>query len=149
MQYRHRIALALSVLMFSCATLGRRDPGEGVTVSVTVLDEGGQPIPTAVIRHPEEADPHRVNSLNGEWYSSELYLPGGGVLVFTPGMHLELEVSAPGYMTRRIGYDIVRRKNEFPVVLHELVVDDSDILEPTLEFGRDRPREGMSTGASN
>ena len=76
-------------------------------------------------------------------------VPGGGVLVFTPGMALELEVSAPGYVTRRINYDIVRRRNEFPVTLNQMVVNDSDIIEPTLEFGRDRPREGMSTGASN
>jgi len=145
----HRIAIALTALLLSCATTGKRDPGEGVVVSVTVMDEVGKPIPTAVVRHPEEADPHRVNSLNGKWDASVLYLPGGGELIFTPGMHLQLEVSAPGYLTRVIGYDIHKRKNAIEVTLKELVVDDSDIIEPTLEFGRDKPREGMSTGASN
>ena len=145
----HRLAIALTALLLSCATTGKRDAGEGVVVSVTVMDEVGKPIPTAVVRHPEEADPHRVNSLNGKWDASVLYLPGGGELIFTPGMHLQLEVSAPGYLTRVIGYDIHKRKNAIEVTLKELVVDDSDIIEPTLEFGRDKPREGMSTGASN
>jgi hypothetical protein len=145
----HRIVIVLSALLVSCATLGKKDAGEGVMVTIKVMDEGGKPIPTAVVRHPKEADPHRVNSLNGEWYASVLYLPGGGELVFSPGDHLQLEVSAPGYLTRVIGYDIHKRKNAIEVTLKELVVDDSDIVEPTLEFGRDKPREGMSTGASN
>jgi hypothetical protein len=139
----------MSGLLLSCATTGKNETGDGVLVTLKVLDERGSPIPTAVVRHPEEADPHRVNSLNGEWYASVLYLPGGGELVFTPGMHLQLEVSAPGYLTRVIGYDIHKRKNNVQVTLNELEVDDSDIVEPTLEFGRDKPREGMSTGASN
>ena len=144
-----QVSLLMAGLLMSCATLSKKEAGSGVVVTIKVLDEGGEPIPTAVVRHPEEADPHRVNSLNGEWYASELYLPGGGELVFTPGMHLQLEVSAPGYLTRVIGYDILKRKNLVPVTLKTLEVDDSDIMEPTLEFGRDKPREGMSTGASN
>ena len=148
--HHSRIACALSALLLvSCATMGKRDTGEGVTVTVMVTDEAGDPVKTAVVRHPEEADPHRVNPQNGIWKESVLYLPGGGELVFTPGMYLQLEVSAPGYLTRVIGYDIVKRKNDIPVVLKELEVDDSDIIEPTLEFGRDKPRDGMSTGASN
>ena len=145
-----RIGIAMvASLAVSCATMKKRDSGEGVTVTVVVTDEAGDPIKTAVVRHPEEADPHRVNPQNGIWYDSVLYLPGGGELVFTPGMYLQLEVSAPGYLTKVIGYDIVKRKNNIPVVLKELEVDDSDIIEPTLEFGRDKPRDGMSTGASN
>ena len=148
--FNPRVICGLCALfLVSCATMKKRDAGEGVTVTVKVMDESGDPIKTAVVRHPEEADPHRVNPQNGIWYDSVLYLPGGGELVFTPGMYLQLEVSAPGYLTRVIGYDIVKRNNEIPVHLKELEVDDSDIIEPTLEFGRDKPREGMSTGASN
>ena len=145
----HRITVLCSALLVSCATLGKRDADEGVMVSVRVMDEQQKPIATAVVRHREEADPHRVNSLNGEWHESKLYMPGGGELIFAPGMHLELEVSAPGYLTRVIGYDIHKRKNSIEVTLKELFVDDSDIIVPTLEFGRDEPREGMSTGPSN
>ena len=144
-----KIGLLMVGMLTSCATLGKKDPNAGVVVTVKVLDEAGKPIPTAVVRHPKEADPHRVNSLNGEWYASELYLPDGGEIIFEPGYHLQLEVSAPGYLTRVIGYDIHKRKNRVQVTLNTLEVDDSDIIEPTLEFGRDKPREGMSTGASN
>ncbi len=144
-----RLGLLLIGLLTSCATLGKKDPNAGVVVTIQVLDTKGSPIPTAVVRHPEEADPHRVNSLNGEWYASELYLPDGGEIIFQPGMDLKLEISAPGYMTRNIQYKIEKRKNDVPVTLDTLEVDDSEIIAPTLEFGRDKPREGMPSGASN
>lgn len=144
-----QIRLILVGLLISCATLGKKDPNEGVEVKLRVVDESGGPITTAVVRHPDEADPHRVNSMSGEWNGSVLYLPGGGEIVFQPGMHLRLEVSAPGYLTRVIGYDIQRRKNEFEVTLNALNVDDMDIVQPTLEFGRDKPREGSSIGGAN
>ncbi|MEC8424441.1 MAG: hypothetical protein VX000_11740, partial [Myxococcota bacterium] len=54
-----------------------RSPGEGVPVTVVVLDEAGEPVPTAVIRHPDEADRRRVNAVTGEWTGSVLYLPDG------------------------------------------------------------------------
>ena len=73
-------------------------------------------------------------------------IPGGGEIVFQPEC-ICLEVSAPGYLTG-IGYDIQRRKNEFEVTLNTLKVDDMDIVQPTLEFGRDKPREGSTRGAN-
>ena len=122
---------------------------EGVPVTIQVLDIAGDPIPTAVVRHPEEADRHRVNSITGEWTAPVLYLPDGGELIFTPGMSIRLEVSAPGYMTQIIQYDIRKRRNKVEVTLSQLAMDDEDIEEPLIQFGRDKPREGGGTGPAN
>ena len=90
----------------------------------------------------DEADRHRVNALNGEWTGSVLYLPDGTEMVFTPGMSITLEVSAPGFMTKIVNYDIRKRKNRVEVALPTLVVDESGIDEPIITFGRDKPRDG-------
>ena len=148
---RARATLALITgLMLSGPALAKKDKFEdGVPVKVTVLDAVGEPIPTAVIRHPEEADRHRVNSLTGSWEESKLYLPDGSELIFTPGMSIQLEVSAPGYLTQIIQYDIRKRKNHVEVALPELQLDEQDIDEPLLQFGRDKPRETGGTGPAN
>ncbi|MFT4979888.1 MAG: hypothetical protein ACI8S6_005800 [Myxococcota bacterium] len=122
---------------------------EGVPVTIKVLDINSEPLPTAVIRHPEEADRHRVNSITGEWTAPVLYLPDGGELIFTPGMTIKLEVSAPGFMTQIISYDIRKRRNKVEVTLSELPMDDDDIDEPLIQFGRDKPREVGGSGPAN
>lgn len=135
-------------LLFASTAQAKRDEG-GVPITIQVLDILGEPIPTAVIRHPEEAFRHRVNSITGEWTSPVLYLPDGGELIFTPGMTIRLEVSAPGYMTQIIQYDIRKRRNKVPVSLTELAMDDEEIEEPLIQFGRDRPRDVGGTGPAN
>lgn len=118
-----------------------RSPGEGVPVTVVVLDEAGEPVPTAVIRHPDEADRRRVNAVTGEWTGSVLYLPDGSEMIFTPGMSLTLEISAPGFMTQVIQYDIRKRGNKVEITLPEISLDDDDVEEPLIQFGRDKPRD--------
>ena len=122
---------------------------DGVPVRVTVVDPDGKPIPTAVVRHPKEADRHRVNSLTGAWEASVLYLPDGSEMIFTPGMSIQLEISAPGYMTQIIQYDIRKRKNNLEVTLQPLDLGADDIEEPMIQFGRDKPREEGGTGPAN
>lgn len=119
---------------------GKSDSG-GVPIQVTVLDIEGKPIATAVVRHPEEADRHRVNALTGVWEGDVLYLPDGSEMVFTPGMTLTLEVSAPGYVTQIVQYDVRKRRNHIEVTLPILEVDSSDIEEPLIQFGRDKAKE--------
>ncbi len=144
------IALAFTGLLVAGPAHAKKDRyADGVPVEVTVLDAGGAPVPTAVIRHPDEADRHRVNSLTGSWEESKLYMPDGSELIFVPGMSIQLEVSAPGYMTQVIQYDIRKRKNNVQVTLQELVLDESDIDEPLLQFGRDKPRETGASGPAN
>jgi hypothetical protein len=119
--------------------------GGDVTVKVVVHDPAGAPIPTAVVRHPREMQRHRVNSADGSWQDSVLYMPDGSEMHFVPGMRLELEISAPGYMTQVLTYDVKKRRNLIDVTLPALVVDDSAIEEPTIGFGRDNPREPGET----
>lgn len=133
--------LALSAGLVSTSAEAKKPGGDGVPVVVTVLDEQEAPIPTAIVRAPEEEDRHRVNTMTGSWEGSVLYLPDGSEMVFTPGMSIVLEVSAPGYVTQVVQYDIRKRKNKIQVTLQKLVLDESDIEEPLIQFGRDRPRE--------
>ncbi len=114
---------------------------EGVPVRVIVLDPERAPISTAVVRHPQEADRHRVNSVDGSWEAAVLYMPDGSELRFTPGMTLELEISAPGYMTQVFQYQVRKRRNVVELALAKIEMDDAAIEEPVISFGRDLPRE--------
>jgi hypothetical protein len=140
--------LLLGLLGPGLAEAGKKDD-EGVPVEVTVLDPEGKPVPTAVIRHPDEADRHRVNSLTGAWEASVLYLPDGTEMHFQPGMTLQLEVSAPGYVTQVIQYEVRKRKNRIEVSLAAMELDSQGIEEPLIQFGRDRPREESGQGPAN
>jgi hypothetical protein len=93
------------------------------------------------VRHPQEADRHRVNSVDGSWEASVLYLPDGSELRFTPGMTLELEISAPAYMTQVFKYQVKKRHNVVQVHLEKIEMDDTSIEEPMVTFGKDQPRE--------
>jgi len=143
------VMVVLGLLVSGPALAGKSKSEDGVPVKVTVLDTQGEPIPTAVIRQPEEADRHRVNSLTGSWEETKLYLPDGSELVFTPGMSIQLEVSAPGFLTQIIQYDIRKRKNNVEVRLPALALEEQEVDEPLLQFGRDKPRETGNTGPAN
>lgn len=120
------------------------DDSGGVPVRVVVSDQQGRPIPTAVVRHPQEQDRHRVNSVDGAWEATVLYLPDGTELPFVPRSSIELEISAPGYVTQVLTYQVRRRHNVVEVALPPLVMDDAAVEEPTISFGRDEPREPTS-----
>ena len=78
-----------------------------------------------------------------------LYLPDGSELKFDPGISLQLEVSAPGYMTRVVSYDVKKRRNQFPVELTKMSLKDGDFEEPIIQFGRDKTRTESAGGAAN
>lgn len=134
-------AFALQALVSTTPSAFAKGEDEGVPVRVVVKDEAKAPIPTAVVRQPEEADRHRVNAVDGSWEASVLYLPDGTELRFTPGMTLNLEISAPGYTTQVLTYQVRKRRNLIDVTLPKIETDDSQIEEPTISFGRDEPRE--------
>ena len=87
-------ALLLAVGL-SAPAEAKKDANQGVEVRIRVMDEAGEAIPTAVVRHPEEADRRRVNSVTGEWMASVLYLPDGSELIFVPGMSLSWRSRPP------------------------------------------------------
>jgi hypothetical protein len=114
----------------------------GIEVTVHVTDVNGDPIKTAVVRHSQEQERHRVNTETGKWKNKVLYLPNGDEIVFEKGMELEFEVSAPGYNNSIIGYVVRKRKNVVPAVLEKMDFDiesDDDLDDPVIQFGRDKP----------
>ncbi len=121
----------------------------GVPVRVVVTDLQDAPVPTAVIRHPDESDRHRVNAVDGSWEASILYMPDGTEMLFTPGMDLRLEVSAPGYVTQVVQYSVRKRKNTIAVQLAPLELQTEEIEEPVIQFGRDKPRDEASEAPAN
>ncbi|MCK6518819.1 MAG: hypothetical protein RIT28_2220 [Pseudomonadota bacterium] len=144
MSSRMMWALA-AVMMTGCAAKGKT----GTPVTVFVTDTETTAISTAVIRHPDEAERHRVNSVDGSWTEEVLYMPDGSEIVFRPGEMLVLEISAPGYETQVIQYQVRRRKNEFNVQLVRHDFDDEAIEEPMMSFGRDNPRDLGGGGPAN
>ena len=135
------VVLLTSLFLTGPALAAPKKNTDGVPVRVIVLDAERKPISTAVIRHPQEADRHRVNSVDGSWEASVLYMPDGSELRFTPGMTLELEISAPGYMTQVFQYQVRKRKNVIELSLPKIEMDDTTIEDPVISFGRDLPRE--------
>lgn len=131
----------LLVASSSEALAAKEEEPQGVPVRVVVTDGEGQPVPTAAVRHPQEAERHRVNSVNGSWEDSSLFLPDGSELRFTPGMVLELEISAPGFMTQVVSYQVRKRKNLIPVSLQAIQLEEMEIEEPVTTFKHDKPRE--------
>ena len=135
-----RVVAAFLALSFAAPALAA-DPAVGIPVKVTVTDTDGKVVTTAVVRHPQEADRHKVNTFDGSWQADILYLPDGGELVFTKGSVLHLEISAPGYLNANIEYLIRARKNVIPIMLEAMPPptfddDDQDVIVP---FGRDVP----------
>lgn len=117
----------------------------GLPVAVKVLDTAGAPIPTAVVRHPDEKERHRVNIENGTWTGEAVYLEDGTELLFAKNMELVFEVSAPGYKNVRVPYIVQKRKNVVEVVLEKLDIEldpEEDGAEgPAIQFKHDVPRE--------
>jgi hypothetical protein len=122
---------------------------DGVPLKVYVLNGTGDPIPTAVVRHPDEADRHRVNAATGHWEGSVLYMEDGSELIFMPNTTIQLEVSAPGFLTKVIQYDIKKRRNQFDVQLDQLSLKEDEFEEPIIQFGHDKKKSELGGGAAN
>ncbi len=111
------------------------DPDAGIPVKVIVTDVDGKPVTTAVVRQPQEADRHKVNTFDGSWQADVLYLPDGSELVFKKGSTLELEISAPGYVNSHVNYVIRGRKNVVPITLEAMAVPKLDDVDEGVIVG--------------
>lgn len=117
----------------------------GIPVEIRVLDPDGQAIPTAVVRHPEEQERHPVNTITGAYTTDVLFLPDGSEILFTKGLDLEFEVSAPGFVTATVHHVVRKRRNVIAVTLEKMELNLLDDLEePVIQFGRDRPIDGAT-----
>jgi hypothetical protein len=143
------VVIAMLLLVLPGVAFAKKD-SVGTRVYIQVVDENQDPVRTAVIRHPDEGERHRVNSVDGTWDDEVLYMPDGSELVFAPGLILVFEVSAPGYETQVVQYQVRRRRNTVQVVLKELDLDEDELEEPMMSFGRDTPREDATgSGPAN
>ena len=113
---------------------------DGTLITVRVLDQQGEPVSTAVVRHREEKVLHRVNTDTGEFSERVLYLEDGEELFIKKGMQLDFEVSAPGYRTKSIQCNVRRRKNVFEVPLQPLYLDPNEEKAEQIEIPMPRPR---------
>jgi hypothetical protein len=120
------------------------DEEEGIYVTVKVLDPEAKPIPTAVVRHVEEQERHRVNAETGEFPINVFYLPDGTEVLITKGMTLTFEISAPGFQNVKFQYLVKKRKNLVPVTLQPMALEmetDETAEDIPIQFGRDKPIE--------
>jgi hypothetical protein len=104
-------------------------------VAVTVTNTDGKPIPNAWVRIPNTEGRRTVDPATGLWEASMLYGYDGEPLVFTRGMVLQISVSAPGYLTHIIEFEVRARRNELPVTLEKM--PEQDILPDGLETDED------------
>lgn len=126
------------------------DEPRGTPVRVVVTDATGAPVPSANVRNPQEAERHPVNTLDGSWTGSYLYLPDGSEVTFTPKMNLDLEISAPGFQLAHVHYVIHKSKNVVPVVLQPIaVIDMGDPDDINVQFGGDHAIDGGGTPQSD
>ena len=127
------------VLLLMCATFGEAEAKkskkekEGVNITITVFDEETkQPLTTARIKHPLEALPHLVHPQTGQWKESTILLEDGRTLNFTPGTTLQLDISAPQYMTQNMIYEVSCWRNNIDIYLEKLspMEELEDIIIP-------------------
>lgn len=130
-----------SVLLVALMQSAHAKEDVGIEVKVCVVDAASAPIPTAIVRHPQEADRHRVNASDGCYPASSIYTPDGTEIRFTAGMDLTLEISAPGYQTEVITYQVRKRKNNVLLTLQAIEMSEENIEEPIITFKQDKPRE--------
>ncbi len=136
------VGAAVFAAVFSLGTPALAGNDEGIPVTIEVRDAATDAIiPTAVVRHPKEAARHRVNSENGRWTESVLYMSDGSELLFEKGMVLTFEISAPGYKNHETNVLVRKRKNLHIVHLEkmELSLDEEFENEPGINFDRDVP----------
>ena len=115
----------------------------GLALTVQVLDDTGNPITTAVVRNPEEAERHQVNAVSGTWTATALYLDGGAEVPFHEGQDVSFEVSAPGFLTETVRYIIRKRRNTIVVTLSAMELTGEQLEDPLISFGRDKPLDGQ------
>lgn len=146
---RH-LSIALCVFTMAAGTafvpgvapVAQAQQADGIPITFRVLDIEGKPIPTAVIRHPDEMSRHRVNAETGEAPITELYMPDGSQVVFQKGDRIPFEVSAPGYNSVSYIYEVKKRRNLVIATLEKMNIDallDDEGDDPVIQFGRDKP----------
>jgi hypothetical protein len=142
--------LIVSAVFSVVVSTGASAEDAGIPLAITVIDATTEaPIKSAVVRHPDEQNRHQVNTATGTTEMSVLYMDDGTEVIFTKGMQLSFEISAPGYLNQKVTYIMRKRKNRITVRLSkmEMDMDMEDEDDPVIQFGRDRPLDGQEIPA--
>lgn len=119
-------ALFASTLITTPALANEED---AKVVAVRVLDKAGNPIPNAWVRLPETEGRRMVDEF-GKWQAKSLYELDGNELFFLKGMTLDFTISAPGYTSRSVAYEVQKRRNLITVSLepmkHKILENSED-----------------------
>jgi len=116
----------MKLLFLMCALSGdaqakKNKTPEGVNVVITVLDDQSKaPVSTAIITHPKDVIDHKVNEVTGIWKDSQIFLPNGEALYFSPGLILDLTITAPGYITQDIRFEVKQWRNKHTIYLNKI-----------------------------
>jgi len=93
------------------------------------MDTQGLPIQNAWVRLPQ-TEGRRMVDETGKWQSSSLYDLDGNEIFFTKGKILDFTISAPGYTSRSVAYEVRGRRNLITVQLepmvHAVIDDEND-----------------------
>jgi len=121
--------------------------GEGIAIEITVLDaETNTPIPTAVVKHSEVDEPARVNESTGAWKESEVFDARGNAHPFEPGNTEQFSISASGYLTTVVAYDVRKRHNVIEIKLQKMTINEDISEDIVLPFLRNEALDGGNSG---
>ena len=95
------------------------DEDDAKLVTVRVMDQNGAPIPNAWVRLPQTEGRRMVDEL-GKWQAKSLYELDGRERFFLKGMVLDFTISAPGYTSRSVAYEVQRKRNLVSVQLRPM-----------------------------
>jgi hypothetical protein len=110
--------LLLASLAFFTSALAD-DEDDAKLITVRVLDGAGAPITNAWVRLPQTEGRRMVDEV-GRWQAKSLYELDGRERFFMKGMVLDLTISAPGYTSRAVGYEVRNRRNLVTVQLEPM-----------------------------
>ena len=104
--YAMGTALTLALLSLATPALAKRPQ----ILTVVGTNEAGQPIPNAWVRVPGYEGRRDVEPETGVWETSTLYRNDGAAMIFTKGMDIEFNVTAPGFVPARVAYRVRPRR---------------------------------------
>ena len=109
--------LLLASTVFSTSAIANEKDAKIVTVRV--LDKNDKPIPNAWVRLPQTEGRRMVDEF-GKWQAKSLYELDGNERFFMKKDVLDFTISAPGYTSRSVAYEVQNRRNLITVQLEPM-----------------------------
>ena len=120
-----RVAFGLLIASVMSTTPATANEADAKIVTVTVKDSAGAPISNAWVRLPQTEGRRMVDEV-GKWQAKSLYEMDGGERFFMKGDVLDFTISAPGYTSRSVAYEVQKRRNLITVQLAPMTVSITD-----------------------